>query len=275
MAATDVTTKDYRWPKEYDIEGVLLESNLDRRESIRKNFQPRNLWWQNPERETGADLQNRSSSPLTNSVVLVSDQAMEEESLDAMRDHRVIAGNKLVGRVLGEESISAYPFAFPRAPVFSNQPVNVNPAPQSMDTQEEVIAHLRERGRAAVAEQIQEHLNELEQEADEKPVLLKSLKSLAGFILTHSQLKPALVSSTPDGLMGMTWCLPNQDNGDGYWGEGNCVVSLRFLPSRLIHYVALSAPKRQGEERITKRGDATTAYVLRSLGEFVPRITNG
>lgn len=144
----------------------------------------------------------------------------------------------------------------------------------NVGTEEEVIGCLRGKGQEAVAELIEEHLSALEQDPDEQPVVFESLRSLATFILMHPQLKPPMVGSAPNGLMELTWCLENHSNPDGYWGKGNCVVSLRFLASGLVHYVALSAPNRKDEERITKRGDAKREFVLRSLGEFVPRITN-
>ena len=143
-----------------------------------------------------------------------------------------------------------------------------------IDTNEKIIGHLREKGKEAVAVQIEEHLRAIAEDPDEPPIVTESLWSLASFVLMTPQLKTPLVGSAPGGLMELEWHLEDDGNPNGYWGRGNGVVSLRFLASGLVHYVALSGPYRNGEERLSKRGESTRRYVLRSLGEFVPRITN-
>ena len=73
--------------------------------------------------------------------------------------------------------------------------------------------------------------------------------------------------------MELEWHL--KDNGDpnSVWGRGNGVVSMKFLGSGKIQYVALSGPYRPGIERAEKQDESTKEEIMDSLGMFAHRIT--
>ena len=124
-----------------------------------------------------------------------------------------------------------------------------------------------------VATRIQEFLTIREEEPDEPPIVRESLLSLVQFLIQEPQLLPPIVSSDPYGLMELEWHL--MDNGDPNtpWGRGNGVVSLKFLKSGSIQYVALSGPKRKGHDRLRRHGSSSKCEMLFELGEFAQRIT--
>ena len=128
-------------------------------------------------------------------------------------------------------------------------------------------------GCAAAAAKIKEFLAIREEDPDEPPINRESLLSLVQFLIQEPQLLPPVVSSDLDGLMEIEWHL--LDNGDPNtpWGRGNGVVSLKFLKSGSIQYVALSGPRRRGQDRLRVHGEATKCEMLADLGEFAQKIT--
>ena len=136
-----------------------------------------------------------------------------------------------------------------------------------------LLAHLREKGRQPIADRIEKFLDLLAEDPDEGLIAVDSLRSLVSFVLMTPNLRTPIVGSDREGLMELEWHLADNGNPASVWGRGNGVVSLKFLTSGLIQYVALSGPHQKGIERLRKQGESTREYMLRSLGEFTPRIT--
>ena len=137
-----------------------------------------------------------------------------------------------------------------------------------------LTAYLRDRGKGPVADRIDKFLNIFAEEPDEAPIVIDSLRSLVGFVLMIPTLRTPIVGSDPEGLMELEWHLADNGNPDSFWGRGNGVVSLKFLTSGLVQYVALSGPHQKDVERLQTQGVSTKEYMLRSLGEFTSKITH-
>ena len=107
---------------------------------------------------------------------------------------------------------------------------------------------------------------------DEPPVAMESLRSVVTFVSQQPKLAPPIVGSDPQGLMELEWHL--LDNGDpsSIWGRGNGVVSMKFLGSDKIQFVALSGPYRPGAEREETQGESTKEDMMDALGVFAHRI---
>ena len=133
---------------------------------------------------------------------------------------------------------------------------------------------LRRLGQPHIADRIQRYFDARDQEPDEPPIIIESLSSLVNFIVQESHLLTPIIGSDPEGHMEIEWHL--QDNGDpsSVWGRGNGVVSLRFLKSGDVHYVALSGPFRRGQERLKIHGKSTRDDIIANLREFAERVTN-
>ena len=136
-----------------------------------------------------------------------------------------------------------------------------------------LVSLLTIRGRKDVADRIQQYLDIVADEPDEPPVAMESLRSVVSFIAQQAKLAPPIVGSDPQGFMELEWHL--KDNGDpnSVWGRGNGVVSMKFLRSGKIQYVALSGPYRPGIERAEKQDESTKEEIMDSLGMFAHRIT--
>ena len=137
-----------------------------------------------------------------------------------------------------------------------------------------LTAYLRGRGKSPVADRIDKFLGILAEEPDEAPIVFDSLRSLVSFVLMSPTLSPPVVGSDTEGLMELEWHLADNGNPDSFWGRGNGVVSLKFLTSGLVQYVALSGPHQKGMLRLQTQGVSTKDYLLRSLGEFTAKITH-
>ena len=137
---------------------------------------------------------------------------------------------------------------------------------------DELIEHLRAYGRHLVADRIQQFLVIRNEDPDEPPIVIESLRSLVGFILQERRLIPPVIGSDPSGLMELEWHLADNGDPNSIWGRGNGVVSMRFLRSGNIQYVALSGPKRRGQERLRIIGEATKREMIAKLDAFAQRV---
>lgn len=138
---------------------------------------------------------------------------------------------------------------------------------------EVLISALRVYGREEAASRIQVFLTTIDEDPDEPPIVRESLLSMVQFLIQEAQLLPPIVSSDPYGLMELEWHLLDNGDPNTLWGRGNGVVSLKFLKSGSVQYVALSGPKRKGQDRLTRRGNSSKCGMLSELGEFAERIT--
>ena len=143
----------------------------------------------------------------------------------------------------------------------------------AVDERKVLLDRLAVMGRKDVANRIQQYLDIVDDEPDEPPVAIESLRSVVSFIVQQPKLTPPIVGSDPQGLMELEWHL--KDNGDpnSVWGRGNGVVSMKFLGSGKIQYVALSGPYRPDAEREETQGESTKEEIMDSVGVFAHRIT--
>ena len=136
----------------------------------------------------------------------------------------------------------------------------------------ELLSLLRGSGQIHVADSIQEYLDIRDLEPDEPPVAVESLRSLVAFIIQEPNILPPIVGSDPQGHMEIEWHLEDSGDPSSVWGRGNGVVSLRFLKSGEIQYVALSGPFKRGQERLKIHGISTRSDIIADLGEFAERV---
>ena len=142
----------------------------------------------------------------------------------------------------------------------------------SVDERKVLLGRLAGMGRKHVADRIQQYIDIVDDEPDEPPVVMESLRSVVTFVSQQPKLEPPVVGSDPHGLMELEWHL--KDNGDpnSVWGRGNGVIIMKFLRSGKIQYVALSGPYRPGAEREERQDESTKEDMMNALGVFAHRI---
>ena len=136
-----------------------------------------------------------------------------------------------------------------------------------------ITALLRHRGHGETADRIQLFFDIRAQEPNEPPIVIESLRSLVTFIIQEPKLSVPIIGSDPQGLMELEWHLRDNGNPNSLWGRGNGVVSMKFLKSGTIQFVALSGPYRRGLARKREQGESTRENMMASLGDFALRIT--
>ena len=143
-----------------------------------------------------------------------------------------------------------------------------------VDDAQAELERLIQAGQESVARNIREYLD-LRAEEGAPAVMPDSLRHLVEFLICHPNLVPPIVSADPQGNMELEWHLWDNGQPDTVWGRGNGVVSLIFLATGTIQYVALSGPYQVGVDRLIEDGETDAAGVLERLGQFAARITHG
>ena len=143
-----------------------------------------------------------------------------------------------------------------------------------IDSPDQLVAHLEAIAQGIVAQQLQAHLGILAKDPNEPTVLLESLRSLVTFVDMYPWLEPPLIISDPEGQVGLEWHIQEDENPEGLWDHGKGIVSLIFLCSGFVRFVALSMPRREGRECPRIQGESEKKHVLRSLGEFAPMVVH-
>ena len=115
-------------------------------------------------------------------------------------------------------------------------------------------------GKAEIADRIVE-LDEEESDDEQQEIQLLSLKLLADFFIESGfPYRPhGSITVGYDGLMGISWMIPQRQQPDTRWRTCDGILSLRFLPSGKILFV--------GETR--QVGDSKPFY---DFGETTPEI---
>ena len=113
-----------------------------------------------------------------------------------------------------------------------------------------------------------------ERDHEEPLIVVESLRSLVEFIIQEPSLLTPVIGSDREGLMEIEWHLHDNGDPDSIWGRGNGIVSMRFLKSGNIQYVALSGPYRREQERWRILGEATKREMMANLGAFAQQVTN-
>ena len=136
-----------------------------------------------------------------------------------------------------------------------------------------LLTVLRRHRKATVAERIERYLDLRDREPDRPPIVIGSLRSLVKLFIEVPDLLPPIVGSDPRGCMEIEWHLRDNGDPDSVWGRGNGVVSLKFLESGDIQFVALSGPFRRGQERLKLNGTASRNEIMADLHEFAQMVT--
>ena len=135
-----------------------------------------------------------------------------------------------------------------------------------------IVEILRSNGRRLVADRIK-YLHQLaEDDPEESPIVVDSLRHLAFFLLRYRRLADPEVGISPNALAQIEWTLPDvsQDHA------GNGLLAMEFLPAGMIRFAALSAPFSPGSpgvDRLTVHGTLPAAEAMDAVRAFSVGIT--
>ena len=134
-----------------------------------------------------------------------------------------------------------------------------------------IVAVLRSQALQTVADRI-DYLHELaEDDPEEQPIALESMRHMARFLLGHRELPDPEVGTSPNGFAQVEWILPDasQDQAD------NGLLAMEFLPSPLVRFAALSAPYRPGVDRLTVHGTLPADEAFDAVRAFTAGLITG
>ena len=128
-------------------------------------------------------------------------------------------------------------------------------------THGEIVAVLRLFGLDAIADRIGYLRSLADDDPEEEPIEIESLRAMALFIMGERQLPDPRIGATPGGLIQIEWQVPP-----------NGILAMEFLPSGLIRFAAISAPVQSGENRLSVNGTLPTEETLRAVETFTARL---
>ena len=131
-------------------------------------------------------------------------------------------------------------------------------------TESAIIGILQAEGRATVADRVRYLYDLAENDEEEHPIHIDSLRHLALFLLVNARLIDPEIGTSPDGLAHAEWTLPDLS----LERVGNGLIALEFQPSGRIRFAALSAPYRPGVERLTVHGTLLATETLEAIRTF-------
>ena len=126
-----------------------------------------------------------------------------------------------------------------------------------------IIASLRQAGLDMVADRLGYLQSLVEDDPDEPPIALESLRQMALFLVSERQLGDPQIGVSPDGLMGAQWRTDDDD-----------LVAMEFLADGLIRFAAISASSGSDLERQRVSGILGKSETLQALGSFTSRLVS-
>ena len=144
--------------------------------------------------------------------------------------------------------------------------------------EKEILDALRSHGLNEVAARLAQLIEMLDEDPDEPDLAIESLRSFAEFFIQEARLPVPEVGAGPEGFVEAEWRIST--NGEGmvaseksYWGRGDGILAIKFLPTGLVRFAATSGPAGQGKERLRTSGILPTNSILPAVQTFVSRLT--
>ena len=153
------------------------------------------------------------------------------------------------------------------------------------ESEEEIVAAMRGYGLVAIADRLN-HLRALiAEDPDEPGLVLESLRSFAGFFMHEDRLPVPEVGAGPAGFLEAEWRIPAKREApviapfvrwmrpdERYWGQGDGILAMKFLPSGSIQYAAVSGPVGRGKERLRSSGVYSKNSIMPAIQAFTSRL---
>ncbi len=127
----------------------------------------------------------------------------------------------------------------------------------SASTPNEIIAVLRLNRLDTIADRLKYLRQLVEDDPDEPPIAIESLRTLVNFLLSERQLPNPQIGVSPDGLAQVEWRIPT-----------NGILAMEFLPSGLIRFAAISSTAQRSAERLRVNGTLPKKDALIAVRPF-------
>ncbi len=141
----------------------------------------------------------------------------------------------------------------------------------------EIVEVLRSHGLNEVATRLVQLIEMLDEEPDEPDLEIESLQSFAELFVEETHLPVPEIGASPEGFVEAEWRITPSGNGranpnERYWGRGDGVLAMKFLPTGLIRFAATSGPVGRGKERLRTSGILPRTSILPAVRTSVSRL---
>ena len=143
--------------------------------------------------------------------------------------------------------------------------------------EKEIVDALRSQGLNEVAVRLIQLIELLDEDPDEPDLAIESLRLFAEFFIQEARLLVPEVGAGPEGFVEAEWRISS--NGESmaatderYWGRGDGILAMKFLPTGLIRFAATSGPAGRGKERLRTSGILPRTSILPAVQTFVSRL---
>ena len=140
---------------------------------------------------------------------------------------------------------------------------------------EQAVHYLKASDFYAEAEGLERFLEELKDEEESLVVNMKSLQSAIRFIEMGGFPNPSW-DIDHVGRVSLSWIVPPDVNDPNRecWEDSGGIIGMKFLPSALIQFAALSGPHEKGKERLKLSGTLSLTMVREIFNMFSPWMVN-
>ena len=143
--------------------------------------------------------------------------------------------------------------------------------------EKEVWDALKSHGLNELAARLAQLRELLEEDPEEPDLAIESLQSFAEFFMQEPHLPVPEIGAGPEGFVEAEWCIPSNGekmapSDESYWGRGDGILAMKFLPTGLIRFAATSGPAGRGKERLRTSGILPTNSILPAVQTFVSRL---
>ena len=139
------------------------------------------------------------------------------------------------------------------------------------------IDALRSHGLNEVDVRLIQLIEMLEEDPEEPDLAIESLRSFAEFFIQEARLPVPQIGAGPEGFVEAEWRIPSNGvrpaaSDESYWGRGDGILAMKFLPNGLIRFNGTSGPAGRSKERLRTSGILPRTSTLPAVQTFVSRL---
>ncbi len=141
----------------------------------------------------------------------------------------------------------------------------------------EIVDALKSHGLNEVASRLVQLKEMIAENLDDQDLAIDSLLSFAEFFIQVTHLPIPEIGASPEGFVEAEWRIPSSGEGTptsdaSYWGRGDGILAMKFLPTGLIRFAATSGQAGQGKELLRTSGVLPRTSILPAVQTFVSRL---
>jgi len=143
--------------------------------------------------------------------------------------------------------------------------------------EKEIVDTLKSHGLNEVASRLVQLREMIAEDPDETNLVIESLRSFADFIMQETHLPVPEIGAGPEGFVEAEWRISSIEgrkaaSDESYWGRGDGILAMKFLPTGLVRFAATSGPAGQGKERLRTSGILPRNSILPAVQTFISRL---